>query len=84
MQTYLMIINYVWFQEMVSTFTVIIGSKPGECVASQDSRKFDKFIFDQDTYPEGPKTMLAPVPNARTSFFISFTEIPKVYGVRGG
>ena len=65
-----MMINNVWFQETVPTSVVIIGSKPRGCMATQDSRKIDKFIFELCTSREGPKTILAPVPDARTLFFI--------------
>lgn len=57
MQTYIMIIHNLKFQEMVSTLFAITvtGNKSGRCIACQDIRKLDKFISDQCTYPQGPK-----------------------------
>lgn len=45
--THLMIINKVWFQEVVSTFAVItvIGSKPGDCVANKSIEHLINLLF---------------------------------------
>ena len=46
-------------------------------MASQDSRKLDRSISDQCTYPGLPRHQVL-------AFILSFIEIPEVYLGRGG
>ena len=73
-------VNNLQFQETVLTLVItVIGDKPGRCMASQDSRKLDRSISDQCTYPGLPRhQVLAFI------LFFSFIEIPEVYLGRGG
>lgn len=67
---------------MISTLTVIIviGCKAGECMSSQDIRKFDKFISDNVLIQQDLKPCLYRYQMPELYSLSSFIEILEVFG----